>query len=80
MGMNASSGGAGRRFFGEGRNSQGFLDSSEQVACGLTHIQRGTASTRKGVYNTKSQVLWDFIFERSKVRDSCRRISCWKVS
>ena len=43
------------------------------VTCGLTHIRRGTASTREEVYNTRSEVLWDFIFEWKKGRDSSRR-------
>ena len=43
------------------------------MTCGLTHIRRGAASTREGVCNTRSLVHLDFIFERKKGRDSCKR-------
>ena len=40
------------------------------MACGLTHIRRGTASTLKEVTNTRSQVLGNFILKREKRSDS----------
>ena len=40
------------------------------MACGLTHIRRGTASTLKKVNNTRSQVLGNFILRREKRSDS----------
>ena len=40
------------------------------MACGLTHIRRGTASTLKTIHNTRSQVLGNFILKREKRRDS----------
>ena len=40
------------------------------MACGLTHIRRGTASTLKKVNNTRSQVLGNFILKREKRSDS----------
>ena len=40
------------------------------MACGLTHIQRGTASTLKKVNNTRSQILRNFILKREKRSDS----------
>ena len=43
------------------------------MACGLTHIRRGTASTLKKVNNTRSQVLGNFIFKREKRSDSSER-------
>ena len=40
------------------------------MACGLTHIRRGTASTLKKVNNTRSRVSGNFIFKREKRSDS----------
>ena len=40
------------------------------MACGLTHIRRGTASTLKKVNNTRFQVLGNFILKREKRSDS----------
>ena len=36
------------------------------MACGLTHIRRGIASTLKEINNTRSQVLGNFILKREK--------------
>ena len=36
------------------------------MACGLTHIRRGTASTLKEVNNSRSQVLGNFILKTIK--------------
>ena len=40
------------------------------MACGLTRIRRGTASTLEKVNNTRSQVLGNFILKREKRSDS----------
>ena len=41
------------------------------MACGMTHIRRGTASALKEVNNTRSQVLENFILiKREKRSDS----------
>ena len=40
------------------------------MACDLTHIRRGTASTLKKVNNTRSQVLGNYILKREKRSDA----------
>ena len=40
------------------------------MACDLTHIRRGTASTLKKVNNTRSQVLGNFILKMEERSDS----------
>ena len=40
------------------------------MACGLTFIRRGAASTLKKIHNTRSQVLENFIRKGEKRRDS----------